>query len=92
MMERCVVFSRSRNDQLELYLRRPDGSQEFLVPHRFNPTLYNYLRNGRTVHELRTYRPGRNRGEKAIEGAIRHVVRVVDWLAAEEAAGIALAG
>ena len=95
MKERSVVYVQSGADRLELYLREPNGRSTYLMTHRFNPTLFNYLRNGRTVKDLRGYRPGRNRGEKAIEGAVRQVVRVVDWLAAEEAAEaaeMALAG
>lgn len=85
MKEQQVVYAWSNNDRLELYLRKGNGSRAFLMAHRFNPTLFNYLRNGRTVMELRAFRPGRGRGEKAVEGAVRQILRVVDWLAAEEA-------
>ncbi|MBQ3385894.1 MAG: hypothetical protein IJG53_01075 [Eggerthellaceae bacterium] len=85
MKEQQVVYAWSNNDRLELYLRRGNGSRVFLMAHRFNPTLFNYLRNGRTVMELRAFRPGRGRGEKAMHSALRQAVRVVDWLAAEEA-------
>jgi len=85
MKERSVVYAWSNDDHLEFYLREPNGTRIYLMTHRFNPTLFNYLRNGRTVMELRAFRPGRGRGEKAVEGAVRQILRVVDWLAAEEA-------
>ena len=92
MKERSVVYTWSNNDHLEFYLREPNGTRIYLMTHRFNPTLFNYLKNGRTVQELRGFRPGRNRGEKAMESAVRQAIRVVDWIAAEEAEEIALAG
>lgn len=93
MNERFVIFARSRNDRLEIYMRELNGNQTFLVTHRFNPTLFNYLKNGRTIREVRAFRPRRDRGEKSIEAALRHAVRVADWLLAEEREdAVALAG
>ena len=93
MKEQYVIYSWSKNDRLELFLRKSDGTRVYLMAHRFNPTLYNYLKDGRSLREVRSFRPGRNRGEQSIEAALRQVLRVVDWLAAEEAAeALGLAG
>ena len=86
MKEQRVVYAWSVNNHLELFLREGSGKRTYLMVHRFNPTLWRYLKDGRTVQELRRFHPGRNRGEQAIEHAIRQTVRVIDWLDGEDAA------
>ena len=54
------------------------------MQHRFNPTLFNYLKGGRTVKEIRSFRPGRSRGEQNMAWALRQTLKVAEWLAAEE--------
>ena len=86
MKDQRIVFAQSRQDHLEIYLREGDGTRVYLTTRRFNPTLWRYLKDGRTVRELRTFSPGRNRGEQRMEDALRRTIRVIDWLDSDDAA------
>ena len=86
MNEQNTIFCKTAKDKLELYVRQSDGSVVYLMTHRFNSTLYKYLKDGKTVRELRSFRPKRNRGQKAISHSLSQAVEVFDYLTTCEAA------
>lgn len=86
MNEQNTIFCKSHNDRLELYVRQANGDDVYLMTHRFNSTLFGYLRNGKTVRELRSFKPKKNKGQQIIRHSIGEAVQVFDYLAAEMAA------
>ncbi len=53
------------------------GQREYLMFHRHNGLLYNHLKNGVILRDLRRWRPSRP-SDKKLFGMIRHLLRVVD--------------
>ena len=53
------------------------GRQEFLTHHRHNGLLYNLLKDGMTLNELRRWR-FRYQSKDKLNGMVRHLLRVID--------------
>ncbi|MDO4183195.1 MAG: hypothetical protein Q4E12_06295 [Coriobacteriia bacterium] len=86
MQARYQLYAVPHPAGMAIYLRGGGGPPAYVMTHRKSRDLFRYLRPGRTLREARAFRPGRNAAQQKMAKSLAHVVRVADWVIAEELA------
>ena len=79
---KVVAVNNGDKEGFNIYLDF-SGQREFLVHHRRNGLLYNFLKGGVRTEELRRWTPSARRGVRRLsghrlQGMISHLIAVVD--------------
>lgn len=76
---RIFATSRFDRDGINLYIDF-SGRREYLMRYRFNWNLYNYLKRGIPIEELRALSRARyeSREYQAVVHSVKHITRVAD--------------
>ena len=82
---KVIAVNNKAKSGFDIYLEF-SGRREYLMPHRHNAILYNILKNGISLRELKSGRPYKicsrvQAGHTAVkhEGNLAHIIRTVDW-------------
>lgn len=84
MSEKMELYAVPNDRGMAIYLRDRAQRSVYVMCHRKNQDLFHYLRNGRSVRDVRNYRPGRNRAQQKMAKSLAHVLRVAEWAMAEQ--------
>ena len=88
---RIMAVNNGGADGFNIYLDF-SGQREFLMHHRHNGLLYELLKDGVRLHELRRWTPARGHGSRSragtvkLTGMVSHLLEVADDYIAERAA------
>lgn len=79
------LIAKPVNNGMEIYVSL-GGVAYFLMSHRWNSRLFAYLRDGKSLSEIRSFKPGRNQGMQKLHRSLAYMLRVIDSLSYECAA------
>lgn len=79
------LIARSATNGMEIYAVR-GGREHFLMQHRYNSRLFAYLNQGKSLDEIRSFNPGRNRGNQKMRNSLSYLLKVNDCVKYELAA------
>lgn len=85
-MRKTKVFARSHEDGMAIYVSQ-NGATSFVMTHRTNNDLFFYLcDDGKTLHDIKSFRPSRNRAQQRLGHSLEHVARLTEYVLEETAA------
>ena len=85
-MRNIKVFAKQHPAGMAIYVEH-HGETSFVMTHRKNNHLFFYLCDeGKSLHEMKFYRPGRNRADQAFSKSLSHVVKLTEYVIEEMAA------
>lgn len=83
-MREAKVYARQHEQGMAIYVAKNDACS-FVMLHRANNPLFFHLRDkGKSLRSLKDYRPGRNRAEQQLNRSIKHIVKMVELVLAEQ--------
>ena len=83
-MKEAKLYARPFNGGMSIYVKK-DGRERFVMTHRKSNQLFFYLNTGRSLGEVRGFRPGPSRGGKKMGHSLEYIVRVADYVLREAA-------
>ena len=79
-----IIYAEEFDEEMVIYLRH-HGQDFCLMKHRYNWALLNYLWDGKSESDLRSFRPGRSKMEQKLAGSLRYILKVANYVKAEAA-------
>lgn len=77
------VYARGHEEGMTIYVEQ-NGEHHYVASHRKSNNLFFYLcDDGKTVSEIRSYRPSRNRNEQRLAKSLAHVLRQTEYVLRE---------
>lgn len=74
------VIASPHDGGMVLHVVKGNGTKHFLMLHRYDSDLYCFLRDGKSIAGIYSYKPGRNKREQQLYKSLRHIIRLVDWI------------
>lgn len=79
------MYAVSRNDGLDIIVRRADGTKVYIGRHRWNRELHTFLKNGKTAREIAQAKNARGRSANTLANSLKYITSVADYALAEAA-------
>lgn len=84
-MRKTMVHAKHHEQGMAIYVKQ-GGQDIFVMTHRKNSKLYYFLRDGgKSLTEIKDFRPGRNKGAQKMSRSLDHIVKVTEYVLAEVA-------
>lgn len=85
-MKKTKVYARQHVEGMAIYAES-DGVSTFVTTHRKNNNLFFYLCDeGKTIREMKSYKPGRSKAEQRFGKSLKHVIKLAELALDEFAA------
>lgn len=79
-MRKTRIYARQHNYGMAIFLN-VDGEELFVTTHRKNCHLFYWLADeGRTIDELRRWKPKRDKAEQALRRSLDHIIKLSDYV------------
>ena len=86
MAKGLILKAQPSDGGMIIYVTGRGMGKIYVMAHRHNQDLFHYLRDGRRLDDVRSYKPGRGFAQQKLARSLQHVLKVTDWILAESAA------
>ena len=83
MAKGLILKAQPSNNGMVIFVTGRGMDRVYVMAHRHNQDLFHYLRDGRRIDDVRSFKPGRNTAQQRLGRSLEHVLKVTNCVLAE---------